>query len=140
MPGIKVGVRGISNLDDALKAADFGASAIWLTEKVHSRSAMSPISLIHNIGEALANLHPGVEVFMQGGVRRGTDILKSVALGAKAVFLDLDTVLWGLVRDGNSQGLADMLTMLNEELKLAMVLTHSEDIPAVKASRIIHWI
>ncbi len=65
---------------------------------------------------------------MQGGVRRGTDVLKSVALGANAVFVDMDSVLWGLVRDGDSQGLHDMLHLLNEELKLSMVLTHSENL------------
>lgn len=79
-------------------------------------------------------------MFVQGGVRRGTDVLKSVALGASAVFVDMDTVIWGLVRDGNSKGLFDLLHMLNEELKLSMVLTHSEDLSQVKASRIVEWI
>ena len=77
---------------------------------------------------------------MQGGVRRGTDVLKGVALGAKAVFVDTDSVLWGLVRDGNSTGLQEMLTMLNEELKLAMVLTHSPDVSSLTADRLIEWI
>ena len=52
--------------------------------------------------EKLFRLDPSVEIFMQGGVRRGTDVLKAMALGARAVFLDIETVLWGLVRDGNS--------------------------------------
>lgn len=95
-------VRGIATLDDALVAAEHGASAVWLTEKVHLKSAASPISLVQNIATTLANLHPQCHVFAQGGVRRGTDVLKSVAMGANAVFLDIDTVLWGLVRDGNS--------------------------------------
>lgn len=89
-------------MEDALTAAEFGASAVWLTEKVNLRSAISPISLVHNIVTTLTSLHPALEVYVQGGVRRGTDVLKSAALGAKAVFLDIDTVLWGLVRDGNS--------------------------------------
>ena len=73
-------------------------------------------------------------------MRRGTDVLKGLALGAKAVFVDNDTLLWGLVRDGDSKGLKDLLSMLNEELKLSMVLTHSADIESVEASRIVEWI
>ena len=88
----------------------------------------------------MQNLHPQCQVFIQGGVRRGTDVLKGVALGAKAVFVDNDTLLWGLTRDGNPKGLSDMLTMLNDELKLSMVLTHSTNIESVTASRIVEWI
>ena len=95
---------------------------------------------MHNIAQTLAALQPHCEVFVQGGARRGTDVLKGVALGAKAVFVDNDTVLWGLVRDGNPDGLRDLLTMLNDELRLAMVLTHSEDVQAVQFARIIEWI
>ena len=133
-------VRGIASVDDALRAAESGASAVWLTEKNHFKSSTSPISILHNVAQCLNNLHPNCQVFLQGGVRRGTDVLKGVALGANAVFLDADTVLWGLIRDGNSQGLQEMLTMLNEELKLAMVLTSSPNIASITASRIVEWI
>ena len=88
----------------------------------------------------MSNLHSSCQVFIQGGVRRGTDVLKGLALGAKAVFVDHDTVLWGLLRDGNSTGLKDCLTMLNDELKLSMVLTCSPDIQSIEAARIVEWI
>ena len=61
-------------------------------------------------------------------------------MGAKAVFIDHDTLLWGLARDGHPNGLKEMLTMLNEELKLAMVLTSCEDVSQITAERIIEWI
>ena len=67
-------------------------------------------------------------------------MLKGIALGANAVFIDNDTLIWGLLRDGNSQGLLEMLNMLNEELKLAMVLTHSPDLASINASRVLEWI
>ena len=133
-------VRGIASLDDALRAAESGASAVWITEKNHFASASSPISIVHNIAQCLANLQPKCEVFIQGGIRRGTDLLKGIALGANAVFIDNDTLIWGLLRDGNSQGLLEMLNMLNEELKLAMVLTHSPDLASINASRVLEWI
>ena len=116
LPGaaLPVVVRGIASVDDALKAAEAGANAVWITEKPHfSRSAATPISILHSISQSLASLHPGCEVFLQGGARRGTDVLKGMALGAKGVFIDNDTLLWGLYRDGNQVGLKEMLTMLN---------------------------
>mmetsp|Transcript_2113 Transcript_2113/g.2832 ORF Transcript_2113/g.2832 Transcript_2113/m.2832 type:complete len:182 (-) Transcript_2113:33-578(-) len=137
---LKIVIRGITSVDDALTAAEKGANAVWISEKAHLRSAASPISTVHNIAQTLASLHPSCEVILQGGARRGIDVLKAVALGAKAVCVDTDLLMWGLCRDGNSKGLQDLLSMLNEELKLAMVLTHSRCIAEVKANRVVEWI
>jgi 4-hydroxymandelate oxidase len=57
---------------------------------------------------------------MDGGVRRGTDVLKAVALGARAVLLGRP-VLWGLALDGEA-GVARTLAMLRAEVELAMAL------------------
>ena len=81
-PDLRVIVRGINSVDDALKAAESGASAVWISEKTHLRSAPSPISITYNISQTLKQLHPKCEVIMQGGVRRGVDALKAVAMGA----------------------------------------------------------
>ncbi len=62
-----------------------------------------------------------MEVFFDGGVRRGTDILKALALGAKAVFLGR-AVLWGLAA-GGQKGVEKVLEILHEELKEAMIQT-----------------
>ena len=137
---LKVIVRGIASTQDAIIAADSGANAVWITERNHFKSAASPISITYDIAQKLFSKDPRVEVFMQGGVRRGTDILKAMAMGARGVFLDTETIFWGLVRDGNSQGLEDLLKMLNEELALAMVHTHSEHWSAVQAFKIVEWV
>lgn len=60
---------------------------------------------------------------MDGGVRQGTDVLKALALGARAVFVGRP-VLWGLACGGR-QGVEQVLGMLREELKLAMQLAGS---------------
>ncbi len=59
-------------------------------------------------------------MFLDGGVRQGTDVLKALALGAKAVFVGRP-VLWGLACGGR-QGVEQVLGMLKDELKLAMQL------------------
>ena len=62
-----------------------------------------------------------IEVYFDGGVRRGTDILKALALGAKAVFLGR-AVLWGLAA-GGQKGVERVLHLLHEEFKEAMFMT-----------------
>jgi 4-hydroxymandelate oxidase len=61
------------------------------------------------------------EVLVDGGVRRGTDVLKALAFGAKAVLLGRP-VLWGLAIDGEA-GVARVLEVLAREIDLAMALT-----------------
>ena len=61
-----------------------------------------------------------VEVFMDGGVRQGTDVLKALALGARAVFIGRP-VLWGLAYSGQ-EGVEKVFDILINELKTAMML------------------
>ena len=61
-----------------------------------------------------------VDVFLDGGVRQGTDVLKALALGAKAVFVGRP-VLWGLAYKGQ-EGVEEMLRILNAEFRQAMML------------------
>jgi (S)-2-hydroxy-acid oxidase len=61
-----------------------------------------------------------VDVFLDGGVRQGTDVLKALALGAKAVFVGRP-VLWGLAYKGQ-QGVEEMIAILKEEFRHAMML------------------
>ena len=61
-----------------------------------------------------------MEVYLDGGIRQGTDILKALALGAKAVFIGRP-VLWGLAYRGR-EGVEQVLQILRDELTLAMQL------------------
>ena len=63
----------------------------------------------------------GVEVYLDGGVRRGTDVLKALALGARAVFIGRP-MLYGLTC-GGQEGVEKVVEILNDELKRAMILT-----------------
>jgi len=69
------------------------------------------------------------EVYLDGGVRRGTDVLKALALGAGGVFVGRPA-LWGLAVDG-AGGVRRVMEMLREELELAMVLAGLPDLGAV---------
>lgn len=62
-----------------------------------------------------------VEIYLDGGVRTGTDVLKAIALGAKAVFLGRP-IVWGLSYNGY-EGVRKVLSIMKEEFNLALALT-----------------
>ena len=74
------------------------------------------------LGEVVSAVEGGgVEVFVDGGVRQGTDVLKALALGARAVFIGRP-VLWGLAYGGEG-GVERVLEILRDEFRLAMMLS-----------------
>lgn len=79
---------------DAMAAAGSGASAVWVTGNF--AGGASPISVMRQIVITLRGHHISTEVFLSGGIRRGTDVIKALAFGATAVFLDPETPLWGI--------------------------------------------
>jgi 4-hydroxymandelate oxidase len=113
-------VKGIVRPDDALRAAEAGAAGVIVSNHGGRQLDTAPatIDVLPEIAEALAG-HP-IEILIDGGVRRGTDILKALALGARAVLVGRP-VLWGLAADGEA-GAALALRLLRDELDLAMAL------------------
>jgi 4-hydroxymandelate oxidase len=113
-------IKGIVRPDDALRAAEAGAAAVVVSNHGGRQLDTAPatIEVLPEVADALAG-HP-VEVLMDGGVRRGTDILKALALGARAVLVGRP-MLWGLAAGGET-GAASVLRLLGAELDLAMAL------------------
>lgn len=79
------------------------------------------IDVLPEIVKAVKDSGKKVPIFFDGGVRRGSDILKALALGADNVFIGR-ALLWGLAADGQ-KGVEDVVRILNEELKEAMLAT-----------------
>ena len=77
-------------------------------------------------------------MYLDGGVTRGTDALKAVALGARAVFVGRP-VLWGLAHSGE-QGVVDAMNLLRNEFYLAMQLMGVTSVNELKPSMIRHAI
>ena len=119
-------IKGIVRPDDALRAADAGAAAVVVSNHGGRQLDTAPatIEVLPEIADALAG--SPVEVLVDGGVRRGTDILKALALGARAVLVGRP-VLWGLAAAGEA-GATAALRLLGAELDLAMALTGSPTI------------
>lgn len=95
---LPVVVKGVLTAEDAKLAADTGVEAI-LVSNHGGRQLDGVLATIDALPEVLEAVKGrGVEVYIDGGVRKGTDVLKALALGAKAVFLGRP-ILWGLAHD-----------------------------------------
>ncbi|KAF9983355.1 Hydroxyacid oxidase 1 [Modicella reniformis] len=113
-------VKGVLTAEDAKLAADAGCNGI-LVSNHGGRQLDGVLATIDALPEVLdAVKGRNVEVYLDGGVRKGTDVLKALALGAKAVFLGRP-VLWGLAHDGE-EGVALTLNLIQQEFELAMAL------------------
>jgi 4-hydroxymandelate oxidase len=113
-------VKGILTAEDAVLALEHGASGIWVSNH-GGRQLDSAVSTLEALPEIVQAVGDRLEVVLDGGVRRGTDVLKALALGARAVFLGRP-VLWGLAAGGEA-GVTKMLNVLQTELELAMSLS-----------------
>jgi 4-hydroxymandelate oxidase len=116
-------LKGIVRADDAVRAAELGAAGIVVSNHGGRQldGSIATLDALPPIAEALAGRSGDCELLLDGGVRRGTDVVKALALGARAVLIGRP-VLWGLAL-GGSDGVARVLEMLRNELDLAMALT-----------------
>jgi 4-hydroxymandelate oxidase len=121
-------IKGLVRTDDARRAADHGASAVVVSNHGGRQldTAIPGVRALPDIADAVGGRIP---VMMDGGIRRGTDVLKALALGARAVMLGRP-VLWGLAVDGEA-GARRVLELLRSELDLAMGLAGTPTIPDV---------
>lgn len=112
-------LKGILHPEDAALATEHGAAGIVVSNHGGRQLDGAPASM-----EALPSVVEAVggraEVYLDGGVRRGTDALKALALGARAVFVGRP-ILWGLAV-GGAEGVRRVLGLLRGELELAMAL------------------
>jgi 4-hydroxymandelate oxidase len=112
-------VKGVLASQDAILAVEHGASAVIVSNHGGRQldSVPASITVLPRVSDAVAGR---AEVLVDGGVRRGTDVLKALALGARAVLVGRP-VLWGLTLDGED-GVRAVLRHLRGEIDLAMAL------------------
>jgi 4-hydroxymandelate oxidase len=115
--GLPVVVKGLLRGDDAARAVDAGASAIAVSN--HGGRVLDGVAATADVlARVIAAVDGRAEVYVDGGIRRGTDVVKALALGARAVMVGRP-VLWGLVVDGE-RGAAAVLRLLGTEFEAAL--------------------
>ncbi len=130
---LPVVVKGILTAEDAQLAVAHGAAGIVVSNH-GGRQLDGVLAGIDALPEVVTAVAGRCEVYMDGGVRRGTDVLKALALGARAVLLGRP-VLWALAVDGEA-GVARALNLLKDELKLAMMLSGRPTLASIDRSLI----
>lgn len=121
-------VKGIVTAEDAALAVEHGASGIIVSNH-GGRQLDGTIATIEALPEVVAAVAGRIEVYMDGGIRRGTDALKALVLGARAVLLGRP-VVWGLAANGQ-QGVSHIFELLGTELELAMALAGCPSLAAL---------
>lgn len=116
---LPVVVKGLVRPDDAVLAAKAGAKAVVVSNHGGRQLDHSPASL-HCVARVRQALDPKVEVWMDGGVRRGADALLACCLGARVVLVGRP-LLWGLAAAGET-GVRQVFQTLRAELIEAMLL------------------
>ena len=117
--GLPVVVKGVLRGDDAAACVDAGAAGIVVSNH-GGRQLDTVVATADALAEVAAAVGDRAEVYVDGGVRRGTDVVKALALGARAVLVGRP-VLWGLAV-GGAAGVERVLSGLAGELRLAMAL------------------
>lgn len=126
-------VKGILNAADVRPALDAGVAGIVVSN--HGGRTLDTVPATIEVLPEIAKTAAGrVPLLLDGGIRRGTDIVKALALGADAVMIG-QPILHALAVGGMA-GVAHMLTILQTELEIAMALTGAPTIEAIDASLI----
>jgi L-lactate dehydrogenase (cytochrome) len=128
-------LKGVLSADDARLAVDAGATALIVSNHGGRQldGAITPIEVLPEIVQTVGDR---VEVILDGGIRRGTHVLKALSLGAKACSIGRP-YLFGLAA-GGAAGVQRALDILREEFVLAMQLCGCADVAAIRSS-LIRW-
>jgi len=124
-------VKGILTAEDAELAVQHGVDGIIVSNH-GGRQLDTVLASIEALPEIVDAVSGRCEVYMDGGIRRGTDILKALALGARAVLVGRP-ILWGLAANG-TEGVYHVLEILRRELELSMALAGRPTLTSIDRS------
>ncbi|CAH1226889.1 HAO1 [Branchiostoma lanceolatum] len=143
---LPVVLKGVLSAEDARMAVERGVNGILVSNHGGREQDGVPAtncsrlcvceSLLTSCPTSSARFDGKAEVYVDGGVRTGTDVLKALALGARCVFIGRPA-LWGLAHNG-AEGVQQILQILTDELSLAMARTGCAKISDIQPSLLVH--
>lgn len=131
---VKLAIKGIDTREDARLAVEHGFDAVWVSNH-GGRSTETGRATIEALPEVVAEVGNRIPVFVDGGFRRGTDVFKALALGARAVGVGRP-FLWGLGAFGQA-GVDRVVEILQGELKLVMGNCGTQTVGAITRDRVV---
>ncbi|CAH1226881.1 HAO1 [Branchiostoma lanceolatum] len=132
---LPVVLKGVLSAEDARMAVERGVNGI-LVSNHGGREQDGVPATIDVLPDIIRAVGGKAEVYVDGGVRTGTDVLKALALGARCVFIGRPA-LWGLAHNG-AEGVEQVLQILTDELSLAMARTGCAKISDIQPSLVVH--
>ena len=128
-------LKGVMSVEDAKKAIDIGCSAIIISNHGGRQldGSRAPFDQVKAISDAVGDK---IEIILDGGIRRGTHVLKAIAAGAKA-----SSIVKGLLFSlsaGGQEGVEKMLSNMREEIYRDMVLMGCKNIKELNFSKLIY--
>ncbi len=123
--------KGVMTGEDVAQCVKAGANAVIVSNH-GGRHIDNTLATVEVLPEAIAAADGKLEVLLDGGIRRGADVVKAIALGAKAVFIGRP-MLWGLAVDGE-RGVTRVLDILRDEIEITMAKCGRTDVGSIDSS------
>jgi 4-hydroxymandelate oxidase len=131
---LPVVAKGVMTGEDVELCAEVGADGVIVSNH-GGRHLDNTLATVEVLSEAVAAAKGKMEIYLDGGIRRGADVVKAIALGAKAVFIGRP-LFWGLAVDGE-QGVVRVLNILREEIEITMAKCGRPTISSIDATTIV---
>lgn len=131
---LPVVAKGIMTGEDVELCIDAGADGVIVSNH-GGRHLDNTLATIEVLAEAVAAAKGKIEIYLDGGVRRGADVVKAIALGAKAVFIGRP-LFWGLAVDGE-KGVIRVLEILREEIEITMAKCGRPTVGSIDSSVVV---
>ena len=130
-------LKGVLHPDDALQAMKYNIQGIIVSNHGGRQldTTIASIDALEDIVKMVQTQNHPIDIYLDGGIRRGTDIFKAIALGAKAVLIGRP-ILWGLAVDGE-RGAKNILEILRKEFRLAMTLSGCTTIDDIRKNNLL---
>ena len=127
-------VKGVSRVDDAKRVVDVGASALSVSNHGGNNldGTPAPVRSLPAVADAVGDQ---IEVLLDGGVRRGSDVVKALALGARAVMIGR-AYLWGLAVNGQA-GVENVLDVLRGGIDSTLLALGKSDVAELDRSDVL---
>jgi 4-hydroxymandelate oxidase len=131
---LPVVAKGVMTGEDVELCIDAGADGVIVSNH-GGRHLDNTLATIEVLSEAVAAAKEKIEIYLDGGIRRGADVVKAIALGAKAVFIGRP-LFWGLAVDGE-KGVIRVLEILREEIEITMAKCGRPTVGSIDSSVVV---
>ncbi|HEX5020434.1 MAG TPA: alpha-hydroxy acid oxidase [Candidatus Binatia bacterium] len=132
--GLPVVAKGVMTGEDVSLCIEVGADGVIVSNH-GGRHLDNTLATVEVLPEAVAAARDKLEVYLDGGIRRGADVVKAIALGARAVFIGRP-LFWGLAVDGE-KGVVRVLDILREEIEITMAKCGRPTIASIDSTAVV---